>query len=217
SKKIIEIRSKLKTKKFTDFCDAVKNLSFNKIGQATLETLIYAGTFDSFNLSKKYMLENLVDIINTSQNLKEDGSFIFEPRLKEVQKETTEEIEFFKNKEIDLLGIDFNNIKENEIDLEEIANKYAGYNIKSINDPLNNGFFESIVIINSVKLTKSKKGTDMAIVNLVDIYNNKARLMGFSQSLLKDLENLDTSKKYLILFKTSDYGVTIVKIKNQLD
>ncbi|MDE5545611.1 MAG: DNA polymerase III subunit alpha [Malacoplasma sp.] len=217
SKKIIEIRSKLKNKKFIDFSDAVKNLSFNKIGQATLETLIYAGTFDSFNLSKKYMLENLVDIIETSQNLKDDGSFIFEPRLKNVEKETDEEIEFFKNKEIDLLGIDFNSIKETRIDYTEIINKYANYNIKPINDPSNEGFFESIVIINSIKITKSKKGTDMAIVNLVDVYNNKARLMGFGQSLLKSFENLDTSKKYLILFKTSDYGVTIIKIRNQID
>ncbi len=217
SKKIIEIRNKLKNKKFNDFCDAIKNLSSNKIGQSNLETLIYAGTFDSFNLSKKYMLANLADIIETSQNLKEDGSFIFEPRLKDVDKETNEEIEFFKNKEIDLLGINFYNIKENEIDFAEISNKYSGYNIKSVTDVSNNGFFDSIVVFNSIKITKSKKGKDMVVVNLVDIYNNKARLMGFNQTLLKNLETLDTTKKYLVLFKTSDYGPTIIKIKEQLD
>ncbi|MCF0218038.1 MAG: DNA polymerase III subunit alpha [Malacoplasma sp.] len=108
SKKIIEIRSKLKHQKFSDFVEAIKLLTFFKIGKSTIQTLIYAGAFDCFNTNKKYILENLDEIINTSQNLKKDYSFVFQPILKNVTPLTNEEIQKFNQLEIETLGVDLN-------------------------------------------------------------------------------------------------------------
>lgn len=219
SKKIIDIRNSLKDKKFADFNNAVKQLSANKIGQSIIETLILGGAFDSFNLSKKFMLVNLVEIVSLINNsngyISQEGSKFFDEINNEVEETELEKQEFIK-KEFDLLGVDFNNLDDNSINQQDIE-KYSKYNHKAINDPTNDGLFESIVSIKSVKVTKSKKGTDMIIVNLTDIYNNKGSLMGFGQNLINSVENLDLSKKYLMLLKTSNYGVNIVKIKEQLE
>lgn len=214
SKKIIEIRSNNKDRKFSNYCDAIKQLSSNKVGIPTLETLIYAGTFDCFKVSKKYMLENLPIIVNASLNLKDDGSFLFSPRLIDVAEETSLEKEEFNKKEIELLGVNLNEeIKFN--DQNNLLSKYG--DVKSIVDPLNDGWFKSIVVFKSFEIRKTKKNTDMLSVNLVDIFNNKKKVSSFSANLIKIFETLDLSKKYLVQFKMSNFGPNLTNIVEEVE
>lgn len=82
------------------------------------------------------MLENLPIIVNASLNLKDDGSFLFSPRLIDVAEETSLEKEEFNKKEIELLGVNLNEeIKFN--DQNNLLSKYG--DVKSIVDPLNDG------------------------------------------------------------------------------
>ncbi|BAC43989.1 DNA polymerase III subunit alpha [Malacoplasma penetrans] len=204
SKKIIEIRTNNKDKKFSDFCEAIKKLSSNKVGISTLETLINAGTFDGFKLSKKYMLENLPIIVDAASNLKDDGSFLFEPRLIDVEGETNAEKEAFNKKEIELLGLDLNEDNNNFSDKNELLYKYP--DIKPITEPITNGTFKSIVFIKSYEIKKTKKNTDMLSLMLVDIFNNKKKVISFSSHLISNIDSLDFSKKYLGTFRGTTFG-----------
>lgn len=216
SKKIISIRSKQKNK-FESYVDSIKMLANSGIGISTLETLIYAGCFDEFKQSRKYMLANLKDIVEVSSMLNSDNSFKFEPRLVEVEKETTQETQEFGIKQESLIGIDFS-LKKEVVSESEISEKYSQYDIKPINEIKDNDvFFDSIITIKSFAIKKTKKGTDMLFVKVVDIYNNMIEACSFTKALIESIANYDSSKKYLATFKTSSFRLTLIKIKEEVE
>ena len=214
SKKIIRIRENQKNKKFISYIDAVKALASNGIGQSTLETLIYAGCFSSFKESRIYMLENLSEIISVSNTLKNDGTFLFEPKLKDI-KDDDSKINFYLEKEIELIGVNFNK-KENVVVSENDLTKFSYYKLKNFNEiNSNDDFVNSLVIIKSVKLKKMKNGRDMAFIKAIDANNESQDLACFNGEIfLKD--KLLVDQKYIVTLKIASRGNQLVKIKEKI-
>lgn len=215
SKKIIAIRDKQKNKKFKDFVDAIKFLTNNGVGQSTIETLIYAGAFDSFKQSKAYMLFNLPEIASASSALKDGQDFIFEPRLKDV-KEDEKQNEFFYQKEIELIGVDFNkkDVAMNTSDID--VSKFSNYNLKTFFEiKPNDEYVNSLLLIKSIKIKKMKNGRDMAFIKAVDTNNDSQDLACFNADIFTN-NNLEIDKKYIITIKTSNRGNQLVKIKEKV-
>lgn len=217
SKKIINIRNQNKNK-FNSYVEAIKLLSHNNIGVSTLETLIYAGCFDVFLVSKKYMLTNLKEIVDVSNMLNSDMSFKFDPRLTETSELTEQEILEFNQKEISLIGFDFNQDK-NIVKNDEKINKYLEqYKINPVNEFKDNDiFFETIITIKSFATKPTKKGTMMMFIKVIDIFNNQVEVKTFAKTIMESIPKFDLSKKYLVTLKTSAYGLNLIKINKELE
>lgn len=65
--KIIEVRDALPNKRFESIEDFCEKVGLKQINRRTLESLISAGAFDTFNLPRKYMMQNLENWYTFSQ------------------------------------------------------------------------------------------------------------------------------------------------------
>lgn len=77
---IVKVRNECK---FKDIFDTISRLYLSNINKTSIMLLILSGSFDSFKLSRKTMIENLDNILNYSKLLKDlDSSLINKPLLK---------------------------------------------------------------------------------------------------------------------------------------
>ena len=122
-----------------------------------------AGTFDSFNLTRKTLVENMDELINYQELTKDlEPEFVLKPEIIEYGEYTNEEI---INIEKDLFGFYLSN--------HPVTNYKAKYkNIISLESvPSNfNKIIECVVLVERVKKITTKKGEEMEFIEASDEY-----------------------------------------------
>lgn len=142
--------------KYIDFIDFVTRTLNKNVNTRILEILIHAGVFDDF-ANKTTLKENVNAVINYAELACDmDSPLVIKPILKEYEE----------------------NENENKLELESygfyITNHptsiYMGENIMKLKDLKNNfdKYIRSVVLIESIKKTKTKTGEEMAFVEASD-------------------------------------------------
>ena len=169
-------RSIIKNKPYKDYFEFLiknKNLTKEKVF-----ILAYAGALNSLELNVSTIIENY-DIVKNYADL--DGDL--EKPLLETKKEYSEK--FLRNKEIELFGFYVGN---------HPSSKYQDkryMKLININDYLFKNI-EAIVVVDSIKKTKTKNNDDMAFIDISDETDSNTGLV-FKEhiELLKDLNKND--------------------------
>ncbi len=187
SKQILEAR---KEGQFIDIFDCFSRLVINGITKKTLESLIYSSSFRSFGYNIATLIENLDNLMNYATLTKDlDPALVMRPVITE-KKEFNQEILLEEEKK--LFGLYLTQhptskyLKENQdcIPLIEL-NHY-------INKKIN-----TLVYVDKIKTTKTKKGDDMAFLTGSDD-RTKIEYLLFpnSYSMYNYLERGDIVKIY---------------------
>lgn len=142
---------------FIDIYDFIKRCYGKVITKKTIESLIYASCFDSFNYNKKTLIENMDNIINYGELIKDlDREYALEPVIEIKEEYTNKEL---LKQEFDTFGLYLNNNP-----ITDIKNKYK--NIVNINNIEN--YFDKLVniVINidRIKEIKTSKGDSMSFI-----------------------------------------------------
>ena len=151
--------------KFIDIYDFIRRCYGKSVTSKTLESLIYAGVFDSFRYNKKTFITNLDLIINYGELIKDlDRQFALEPEIikydeydnKELMEQELNVFGFYlTNNPITQLKLKYENI----INLNEIENYF---------DQVVN----SIVYIDRIKEVNTSKGDKMSFISVSDELSN---------------------------------------------
>ena len=146
---------------YTDIFDfLIKNSNVNK---KVLESLIMAGCFDSFKLTRKTLMENLDELLNYQELVSTlDKDFVLKPELENMQEYTNDELIGIEK---ELFGFYLSNHPvanykakfDNIISLEEVPNYFN----KDIN---------CVVLVEKVKTINTKKGDTMMFLDGSDEY-----------------------------------------------
>lgn len=147
---ILNERKNGEFKSFNDFMARCYGIYINK---KTVETLIYAGVFDSFSYNRKTLINNIDSSITYAELIKDlDSSLVSEPVVLETDEFSDIEL---MNKEIELFGFYISN---------HPASKYPDcfkqVNIKSYFDKR----IETVILIDKIHMLKTKNNDDMAFV-----------------------------------------------------
>lgn len=214
AKKIVNIRNQFK---FEDFLTTTASLMNNGIGISTIETLIYAGTFDVFNLNRKTMLASLQDISQASGFGNDKQMLEKLVSLNKLECNVKEQ-ETFLEKEKTLVGIVFEDEQKKSLNDLETLNKYKKFNVKPINEIKDiDVFFDSIITIKSFNIKKTKRNTNMLFLKIIDVFNNAIEVCSFTKEIIEKINDFDLTKKYLATFKTSSFRLTLLKIKQEVE
>lgn len=142
---------------FTSIFDFVKRCYSKAINRKVIESLIYAGVFNCFNMNRATLINNLDVIINYGELIKDlDEEFALKPEIKNYDEYDDK---FIMAKELELFGLYLSNhpvtklkIKyQNIVPLSEIE-LYFDKNI------------DTVVYIDKVKEISTKKGDKMAFL-----------------------------------------------------
>ncbi len=146
-----EIVSK-RDSKYLDIFDFLARVE--GINRKVLESLILAGCFDSFGITRKTYIENLDAIINYSELVSTlDPEFVLKPELEEKEEYTNEEL---ISMEKDLFGIYLSNHpitsykakEKNSISLDHIDRYF-------------NQIISTVVFVEKTRVIQTKKGEEM--------------------------------------------------------
>ena len=151
-----EIVKELDNGPFKDFYDFLLRTYNLKIGNKTIELLIYSGALDIFNLTRKTMIENLSSILlyaELSSGL--DSSLVSKPDLNLIDEYPPNEI---MEKELDLYGFYVS---------AHPAGKYNTPKIKDIRSNFNKTI-TSYYLLEKCKMIITKTGSSMAFLSLSD-------------------------------------------------
>ena len=213
---------------FKDFSDFVSRIDSSKVNKRVIESLIKAGTFDSFGYSRKAMLSQLEDIIDmakkagdakkqavnslwgddtemTSVTLELKDMSEFEPmEILEMEKES---LGFYVS------GHPLDKYRET---LDEIS-----YTLSSEIDDLADGSQAMFIgKIENITEKISKKGNKFGIANIMDLHGN-IELMLFENRLKELEEDFDLSKPIAFKVKITKDGdftrMNILKISSMKD
>lgn len=157
---------------YKDYYDAIARLNLIKIGPKMIENLIYAGALDEFDENRANLLASMDDAINYANLIKIevngqlnlDPSILSRPRYMEVKYERA----LFLDKEKQLLGFYIS-----EHPLVQLKQKL------NLNQNLNDAkdFYKGVVMIESMKVIKTKRGEQMAFVSIIDEMNKKEAIL----------------------------------------
>ena len=152
------IISERKNGKYTDIYDFIRRCYGKSVTSKTLESLIYAGVFDSFGYNKKTLITNLDLIINYGELIKDlDRQFALEPEIVKCEEYSSQEL---MEEELNIFGFYLTNnpitnlkLKHNNIiDLNEIELYFD----KVVN---------LIVYVDKVKEINTTKGDKMCFIS----------------------------------------------------
>ena len=116
--------------KYLDIYDFIRRCYGKSVTSKTLESLIYAGAFDSFGYNKKTLITNLDLIINYGELIKDlDRSYALEPEIKAIDEYTIKEL---MEQELSMFGFyltnnpvtEFKRKIPNTVDLKDIKNYF---------------------------------------------------------------------------------------------
>jgi DNA polymerase-3 subunit alpha len=143
---------------FLDIYDFIRRCYGKSVTSKTIESLIYAGVFESFGYNKKTLIENLDLIINYGELIKDlDRSFALEPEIIEYEEYTKKEL---MEQELSIFGF---YLTDNPV--TEFKQKYN--NIININEI--EAYFDKniniIVYVDKVKEVNTSKGDKMCFIN----------------------------------------------------
>ena len=143
---------------YIDVFDFVKRCYGKSVTRKTLESLIYAGVFDSFGYNKNTLINNLDSIINYGELIKDlDRDFALEPEIIKYEEFTNKEL---MEQELNIFGfyLTKNPITELKLKHNNIVNlnEIESYFDKNIN---------IIVYVDKIKEVNTSKGEKMAFIN----------------------------------------------------
>ena len=200
---ILNIRSSKGS--FSDYFDFIGKCYSKNINKKVLESLIYAGALDDFNINHRTMIDNLDNAIRYSELLSNlDESLVEKPLLEEVDEYLKDEL---IKQEYGAYGFYVNN---------HPASKYIDKSITKLTniDKFFNKFVKCIVIIDNVRVIKTKKGDNMALIKASD-ETQSADFVLFSNgyNMIKDVSKGDLVEIMgRVTKRISDFQITINKI-----
>jgi len=148
---------------FKDYYDALSRLNLIKISSKMIESLIYAGALDEFDHNRANLLASMDDALNYANLIKIevngqqtlDPSILSRPRYMEVPYDHAQ----FLEKEKHLIGFyvsDHPIVKvKQQLNLLNHLNSMKDY-------------YRGVVMIDAIKVIKTKRGDEMAFVSCVD-------------------------------------------------
>ena len=157
SKEIIKERE---NGKYKDFFDFVKRCYGKLVNKKALEYLIYSGCFDEFNLNHQTLINNIDIAVNYAELIKDlDESLV-----------TVPDIEIFEEYEkLELIKQEYNTFGF-YLSYHPVQN----YRKNNLNTTFIKSYFNKIInlylLIDNIKIIKTKKGDKMAFVLLSDEY-----------------------------------------------
>ena len=146
---------------YTDIFDfLIKNSNLNK---KVLESLIMAGCFDSFNITRKTLIEKIEELVNYQELVSTlDKDFVLKPELENLGEYTNDEL---INAEKEMFGFYLSNHPvsnykakfDNLVSMEEIPNYF-------------NKYINCVVLIEKIKTINTKNGDTMMFLDGSDEY-----------------------------------------------
>ncbi len=160
--------------RFKSILDFAHRLDKRIMNKKTLESLIKAGTFDSFKYTRRTLLDKVEKILNLSQNSKKGG--VVQTSLLEFSTEPSEN--FFENlpelsleellsMEKEILG--FYISYDPLLDLQQFSNKLFDINIEDLYDMENGKYVVISGILKNLRETIDRKKQKMLFATLEDI------------------------------------------------
>ena len=151
--------------KFKDIYDFVKRCYGKGVNKKTLESLINAGVFNSFEFNCNTLMQNLDSIINYGELIKDlDEQFALKPEITIYEEYNSREI---MELELDLFGLYLS-----KHPITEIKSKFK--NIVSLSDVANyfDKMIEVVVFVDKVKEITTKSGSKMIFISGSDELTN---------------------------------------------
>ncbi|GIT99407.1 DNA polymerase III subunit alpha [Sulfurovum sp. TSL1] len=227
----IALNTMLKVRKegeFKDFSDFVSRIDSSKVNKKVIESLIKAGAFDSFGYSRKAMLSQIEEIIETAKKAGDAkkqavGSLFGEAaEMTSVTLELSHMTEFepmeILEMEKESLGfyVSGHPLDKYRETLDEIS-----YTLSSEIDDLADGSQAMFIgKIEHITQKVSKKGNKFGIANIMDLHGN-IELMLFENRLKELEEDFDLSKPIAFKVKITKDGdftrMNILKISSMKD
>ncbi|OQX49892.1 MAG: DNA polymerase III subunit alpha [Epsilonproteobacteria bacterium 4484_20] len=227
----IAINTMLEARKegeFKDFSDFVSRIDSSKVNKKVIESLIKAGALDCFGYSRKAMLSQIEDIIDTAKKAGEAkkmavGSLFGEgDEMTSVSLELTpmEEFEPMEILEMEKESLGFY-VSGHPLDKYRETLDGINYTLSSEIDDLADGS-QALFIGKIENITEkiSKKGNKFGIANIMDLHGN-IELMLFENRLKELEEDFDMTKPIAFKVKITKDGdftrMNILKIESLKD
>lgn len=144
--------------KFKDIYDFIKRCYGKSVNKKTLESLINAGVFNSFEFNRNTLIQNLDSIINYGELIKDlDEQFALKPEIQIYEE--------YNNREIMELELDLFGLYLSKHPITEVKNKFK--NIVSISDVQNyfDKVIEVVIYVDKVKEITTKSGAKMIFIS----------------------------------------------------
>jgi len=213
---------------FKDFSDFVSRIDSSKVNKKVIESLIKAGALDCFGYSRKAMLSQIEEIIDTAKKAGEAkkmavGSLFGEgDEMTSVSLELTpmEEFEPMEILEMEKESLGFY-VSGHPLDKYRETLDGINYTLSSEIDDLADGS-QALFIGKIENITEkiSKKGNKFGIANIMDLHGN-IELMLFENRLKELEEDFDISKPIAFKVKITKDGdftrMNILKIESLKD
>jgi DNA polymerase-3 subunit alpha len=213
---------------FKDLSDFVSRIDSSKVNKRVIETLAKAGAFDSFGYSRKAMLSQIDDIIDTAKKAGEAkkqavGSLFGEgEEMTSVTLELTNMAEFepMEILEMEKESLGFY-VSGHPLDKYRETLDGINYTLSSEIDDLADGSQAMFIgKIENITEKISKKGNKFGIANIMDLHGN-IELMLFENRLKELDEDFDLTKPIAFKVKITKDGdftrMNIMKISNIKD
>ncbi|KYJ86453.1 DNA polymerase III subunit alpha [Sulfurovum riftiae] len=213
---------------FKDFSDFVSRIDSSKVNKKVIESLIKAGALDCFGYSRKAMLSQIEEIIDTAKKAGEAkkmavGSLFGEgAEMTTVSLELTpmEEFEPMEILEMEKESLGFY-VSGHPLDKYRETLEGINYTLSSEIDDLADGS-QALFIGKIENITEkiSKKGNKFGIANIMDLHGN-IELMLFENRLKELEEDFDITKPIAFKVKITKDGdftrMNILKIESLKD
>lgn len=213
---------------FKDFSDFVSRIDSSKVNKKVIESLIKAGALDCFGYSRKAMLSQIEDIIDTAKKAGEAkkmavGSLFGEgDEMTSVTLELThmDEFEPMEILEMEKESLGFY-VSGHPLDKYRETLDGINYTLSSEIDDLADGS-QALFIGKIEEITEkiSKKGNKFGIANIMDLHGN-IELMLFENRLKELDEDFDLNKPIAFKVKITKDGdftrMNILKIESLKD
>ena len=188
SKDIVEERQK--NGKFTNIYNAISRLVKIKINKNVINSIILSGAFDIFGYSKKTLINNLENLYNYADLVKDlDESFVIKPEIK-IEKEY-DKSELMKN-EFELFGFYLQNHPVTKYRREEMC---LLNNVQKYFDK----YITIIGLVENIKEIKTKNKELMVFLTISDEYS-KLTVILFPKTY-EQFNNIKTGNVYKIFGK----------------
>jgi len=205
--------------KFKSVLDFVKRLNSRVINKRTLESLIKSGAFDSFELSRRSLLENIDKLLDSVQSTKkvpvtqasliDTMELIRDPMIMNTEEFTVEEL---MEMEKEMLGLYVSYDPQEE--LREISQKLFENTIDELVDVESGSWIVVPGILKNVREILDRKNQKMLFATLED-YTGEADIIVFSSVYNNFKDVLQEGKRVVVggkLEVDKDENEEIVKI-----
>jgi DNA polymerase-3 subunit alpha len=213
---------------FKDFSDFVSRIDSSKVNKKVIESLIKAGALDSFGYSRKAMLSQIEEIIETAKKAGEAKKMAVGSLFGEGEEMTAVTLELSSMDEfepMEILEMEKESlgfyVSGHPLDKYRETLEHIKYTLSSEIDDLADGS-QALIIgkIETITEKISKKGNKFGIANIMDLHGN-IELMLFENRLKELEEDFDMTKPIAFKVKITKDGdftrMNILKIESLKD